>query len=236
MQVLAGTSGFSYPEWKGGFYPEELKSDQLLAYYAGRLPTVEVNNTFYKMPKVELLERWAAETPAGFSFVLKASQRITHMARLDPAKAGDAVDHLWRVAGTLGERLGPILFQTPPNLKPDLERLRGFLARLPAGMRAAFEFRHPGWHDPAVIDALRDAGAAWCIAEDDDTAGLPPVEATAGWGYLRLRRGEYAPAELDAWAARVAALPWERAWVFFKHEGAGCPPLTALAFLDRFPA
>ena len=229
MVVLAGTSGFSYPEWKGCFYPEGMKSDGMLAHYAGRLAAVEINNTFYKLPRRELIESWAAQVPAQFRFVLKASQRITHMARLDPGKAGEPLGYLWQVAGALGERLGPLLFQTPPNLKPDLERLRGFLALLPAGMRAAFEFRHPGWYDPAVLELLRGAGAAWCIAEDDGDPE-PPVAATADWGYLRLRRTEYAPAALAAWAERLRAQPWREAWVFFKHEGAGCPPLTALAF------
>ncbi len=235
MRVLAGTSGFSYPEWKGQFYPDDVKTAGMLGYYAGRLPTVEINNTFYKLPKRELLEGWAAQVPAGFSFVLKASQRITHMARLDADKARQPVEYLWQVAGALGERLGPILYQTPPNLKPDLERLRGFLALLPAGMKAAFELRHPGWYDPAVLEMLRGAGAAWCVAEDDDTEGTPPVEATADWGYLRLRRNQYSPEQLAAWAGRVAAQPWREAWVFFKHEAAGCPPLTALAFLQARP-
>src|SRR5262252_7933757 len=183
MRVLAGTSGFSYKEWKGSFYPEDLPAAGMLAYYAERLPAVEINNTFYRMPKPALLEGWSAEVPEEFRFILKASQRITHFKRLKDA--GSEVEYFFGVASTLGDRLGPALFQLPPNLKKDLPRLQAFLSILPAGRRAAFEFRHASWFEDDVFEALRAASAALCIAEDEELA--TPLVPTAGWGYLRLR-------------------------------------------------
>src|SRR5664279_3634220 len=161
MRVLAGTSGFSYKEWKGSFYPEDLAADAMLSYYSERLPAVEINNTFYRMPKPALLEGWAAQVPEAFRFVLKASQRITHHKRLK--EAGDEVAYFFGVAATLGERLGPALFQLPPNLKKDLPRLEAFLGTIPERRRAAFEFRHASWFEEDVFEALRTRGAALCI-------------------------------------------------------------------------
>ncbi len=223
MRVLAGTSGFSYKEWKGSFYPEDLAAAKMLAYYADRLPAVEINNTFYRMPRPALLEGWAAEVPPGFRFVLKASQRITHFKRLK--EAGDEVAYFFGVAAALGERLGPALFQLPPNLKKDLPRLAAFLQTLPAGARAAFEFRHASWFEDDVFEALRARGAALCVAEDEELA--TPLVATADWGYLRLRRQDYGDPEVAAWAARVKEQPWGEAYVFFKHEDAGSGPRLA---------
>jgi len=228
MRVLAGTSGFSYKEWKGSFYPEDLPAERMLAYYAERLPAVEVNNTFYRMPKPALLESWAAEVPAEFRFVLKASQRITHFKRLK--EAGSEVEYFFGVASTLKERLGPALFQLPPNLKKDLPRLEGFLQTLPAGARAAFEFRHASWFEDDVFGALRARGAALCVAEDEELA--TPLVATADWGYLRLRRQDYDAGAVTAWAAKVKAQPWTEAFVFFKHEDAGSGPRLAAEFLE----
>src|SRR6266542_1192270 len=151
MRVLAGTSGYSYKEWKGSFYPEDLPASEMLRYYAARLPAVEINNTFYRMPKASLLSGWAEQVPDGFRFVLKASQRITHQKRL--REAGEEGGYFFRVATTLGERLGPVLFQLPPNLKRDLPRLADFLALLPPASRSAFEFRHESWFDEEVFAA-----------------------------------------------------------------------------------
>ena len=228
MRVLAGTSGFSYKEWKGSFYPEDLPASRMLAYYAERLPAVEINNTFYRMPKPELLQGWSAEVPESFRFVLKASQRITHFKRLKDA--GSEVEYFFSVARTLGERLGPALFQLPPNLKKDLPRLEAFLAALPDGTRAAFEFRHASWFEDDVFAALRASGAALCIAEDEELA--TPLVATADWGYLRLRRQDYGDEAVDAWARRVHEQPWSEAYVFFKHEDAGSGPRLAAQFLE----
>jgi uncharacterized protein YecE (DUF72 family) len=229
MRVLAGTSGFSYKEWKGSFYPEDLPAARMLAYYAERLPAVEINNTFYRMPRPALLEGWAAEVPPEFRFVLKASQRITHFKRLK--EAGDEVAYFFGVAATLGPRLGPALFQLPPNLKKDLPRLEAFLATIPAGRRAAFEFRHASWFEEDVFDALRARGAALCVAEDEELA--TPLVATADWGYLRLRRQDYGEADVAAWAERVRAQKWAEAYVFFKHEDAGSGPKLAAQLLSR---
>jgi uncharacterized protein YecE (DUF72 family) len=227
MRVLAGTSGFSYKEWKGSFYPEDLPASEMLRFYAGRLPAVEINNTFYRMPKPALLEGWAAQVPEDFRFVLKASQRITHRRRLK--EAGEEVTYFFGVAAALGDRLGPTLFQLPPNLKKDLPRLEAFLAILPPGSRAAFEFRHASWFEDDVFRALREKGAALCIAEDEDLA--TPFEATCGWGYLRLRRQDYGEADVAAWADRVRAQSWSEAYVFFKHEEAGAGPRLADSLL-----
>jgi len=230
MRVLCGTSGFSYKEWKGSFYPDDLPADQMLSFYAGRLPAVEINNTFYRMPKPALLAAWAEQVPAGFRFVLKASQRITHRKRLK--EAGEEVSYFFQTASTLGERLGPSLFQLPPNLKKDLPRLEAFLAVLPAGARAAFEFRHASWFEDDVFDALRSRGAALCVAEDEELA-TPPV-ATADWGYLRLRRQDYDDAAVAAWAEKVRGQAWSEAYVFFKHEDAGSGPRLAAKLLESF--
>ena len=230
MRVRAGTSGFSYKEWKGSFYPEDLPAARMLAYYSERLPAVEINNTFYRMPKPPLLEGWSAEVPPEFRFVLKASQRITHFKRLK--EAGDDVAYFFGVAATLGERLGPALFQLPPTLKKDLPRLEAFLGTLPPGAKAAFEFRHASWFEDDVFAALRSRGAALCLAEDEELA--TPVVATADWGYLRLRRQDYGDADVAAWAARVREQPWTEAYVFFKHEDAGSGPRLAAQFLEHF--
>jgi uncharacterized protein YecE (DUF72 family) len=230
MRVLAGTSGFSYKEWKGSFYPEDLPVEEMLSYYASRLPAVEINNTFYRMPKPALLESWAAQVPPGFRFILKASQRITHRKRLK--EAGDEVAYFFQTASTLGDRLGPTLIQLPPNLKKDLPRLESFLSVLPDGARVAFEFRHASWFEDDVFQALRARGAALCIAEDEDLA-TPPV-ATAPWGYLRLRRQDYDEAAVAAWADKVRGQVWSEAFVFFKHEDAGSGPKLAADFLRLF--
>jgi uncharacterized protein YecE (DUF72 family) len=223
MRVLPGTSGFSYKEWKGSFYPEDLPDSEMLRFYSSRLPAVEINNTFYRMPRASLLESWAEQVPDGFSFALKASQQITHRKRLKDA--GESVLYFLQVATTLGDRLGPVLFQLPPNLKKDLPRLKDFLAGLPRSFRAAFEFRHASWFDDEVFGALSEAGAALCWAEDEELA--TPHQSTAGWGYLRLRRQDYGEEEVRAWADRILGQPWSDAYVFFKHEDEGTGPRLA---------
>jgi uncharacterized protein YecE (DUF72 family) len=233
MRVHVGTSGFAYKEWKGGFYPEKIAAGAMLPWYAARLAAVEINNTFYRMPKESVLTGWAEQVPTTFQFVLKASQRITHFARLGD-DAG-ALDYFLRTATVLGERLGPTLFQLPPNMKKDVPRLETFLARLPHRWRAAFEFRHPSWFEPEVYGALRARELALVHAEDEE--GATPLEPTAPWGYLRLRRLSYSPEELAERAARLRTLPWQEAFVFFKHEdGApalpGTGPLAAQSFLE----
>ena len=229
MKLSVGTSGYSYKEWKGPFYPEKLPAKEMLGFYAERLPAVEINNTFYRMPKESVLQDWAAKVPESFRFVLKASRRITHFKRLKGAE--DETGYLWRTAGVLGERLGAVLFQLPPNLPADLSRLQTFLETLPEDGRAAFEFRHPSWQDDEVLEALRGRGCAWVAVDDGESEPEAP-RSTADWGYLRLRAPAYTGAELSAWAQRVRAQDWEQAFVFFKHEDAGAGPALAAEFLD----
>lgn len=228
MQILAGTSGYAYKEWKGSFYPDDLPNDEMLSFYARHFGTVEINNTFYRLPSSKVLLQWADQVPPDFTFILKASQRITHRKRLKDAE--EPLSYLLQNASLLEERLGPILFQLPPNLKQDLPRLRDFLRVLPDRTQAAFEFRHPSWFADAVYDALRERGAALCLADTDDDA--PAKEATAAFGYLRLRREHYGREELGAWADWVRAQSWETAFVFFKHEDAGAGPALARQFLE----
>ncbi len=227
MRVRTGTSGFSYPAWEGPFYPPGTKRSGMLSFYASRLGAVEMNNTFYRMPKADQLERWRDAVPRDFRFALKASRRITHHRRL--RDAGDAVEYLHRTSGALGERLGPTLFQLPPYLKRDEERLAAFLGELPGGMRSAFEFRHASWFEDSVFALLRDAGAALCIADSGGDYDAPLV-ATTGFGYLRLRRADYDARALEAWARRIRLQPWKEVYVFFKHEDEGAGPRLAAAF------
>jgi uncharacterized protein YecE (DUF72 family) len=188
----------------------------MLAWYAQRLPAVEINNTFYRMPATAVLEQWARSTPADFRFAIKASRRITHIARLKES-ALDSVTYLYRQLAALGAKRGPVLFQLPPNLKRDVPRLREFLRMLPADHRAAFEFRNDSWFDDAVYDALRDAGAALVVSERED-GGAPPLEATADWGYARLRLETYGEDALRAWAQRLADTGWREIHAYFMHE------------------
>ena len=228
MNLYVGTSGYSYPEWKGTFYPDGLPEKQMLRFYGERFRSVEINNTFYRMPKSSVLESWAGEVPADFKFVLKAPQRITHMQRLKDA--GDNVAYLAKTAAALKERLGPLLFQLPPYLKKDLPRLRDFLPLI-REQRAAFEFRHQSWFDDEVLSLLREHRAALCIAEAENDLSIPFV-STAEWGYLRLRRPDYGDTELKTWADRVHGQKWQDAFVFFKHEEEGMGPKMARKFLE----
>ncbi len=229
MNLYVGTSGFSYKEWKGSFYPEDLPDKQMLRFYGERFRSVEINNTFYRMPKPTVLEAWASEVPDEFKFVLKASQRITHMQRLKDTD--DSVSYLLKVAGGLKDHLGPLLFQLPPYLKKDVPRLREFLTLLANRVHAAFEFRHQSWFDDEVFDALREHHATLCIAEAENDLQTPFV-STADWGYLRLRRPDYGDPELNTWIARIRQQQWRDVFVFFKHEEAGKGPKMARRFLE----
>lgn len=216
-KILAGASGYSFKEWQGNFYPDKIKPDAMLEWYAQRLPTVEINNTFYQMPKVAVLEKWAHATPPDFRFAIKASRRITHDARLKADAAADSVAFLYGNLETLGEKRGPVLFQLAPFQKKDLARLREFLQLLPQGHLAAFEFRNASWFDDDVYALLREAGAALVLSEREDNAP-PPLVQTAPWGYLRLRLEEYSEDELKRWAERIAAVGWSEVFVYFMHE------------------
>ncbi len=227
MSILVGTSGYNYPEWRGTFYPEKFSTDKMLAYYAERLPTVEINYTFYRMPTEKLLAGWAAATPDHFSFTLKAPRRITHDSKLQHCE--DLLQSFCRTARTLGPKLAALLFQLPPTFKKDVDVLRNFVEGVPEGTRAAFEFRHPSWFDAAVYDALRSRNLALCIADSEKLS--TPVEMTADYAYFRLRDEGYQQPDLERWAQIVRGLPVTDALVYFKHEEQGLGPEFAARFI-----
>jgi uncharacterized protein YecE (DUF72 family) len=220
MAVLrAGTSGYSFKEWKGVFYPADLPDREMLAYYSSRLPSVEINYTFRQLPSAKTLAAWDAATPREFVFVLKASQRITHVKRL--RDAGDTVSQFLSTAAQLGPKLGPVLFQLPPTFRKDAERLARFLDILPAEHRYAFEFRHPTWFDDETLSMLRQREVSLCINETDDSA--PALAITAPYVYVRLRRESYDEAAIAAWGRKLAELAGGGMdiYAFFKHERDG---------------
>jgi uncharacterized protein YecE (DUF72 family) len=217
MRILVGTSGWSYKEWKGSFYPPKLPADEMLRFYASRFVTVEVNNSFYRMPTERVLMGWAEQVPPEFRFVLKASRRVTHNNRLtDP---DGSLGYFLRAVTPLGERMGPTLFQLPPTFRKDVNRLRDFLALLPKRWPAAVEFRHPSWFDDEIYDLLRLKETALVAVDGNEEAGQgAPLVPTASWGYVRLRRLGYDTAALRDWAARIRAQDWKQAYVFLTHE------------------
>lgn len=227
-RVLIGTSGYQYPEWRGSFYPEKFGTDRMLAYYAERFPTVEINYTFYRMPTEKLLAGWAAGTPDHFTFTLKAPRRITHDAKLQ--RCEDTLQAFCRAARTLGPKLGALLFQLPPNFRKNVEVLAAFLELLPGDLRTAFEFRHDSWFEEDVFAALRQRGAALCVADSEKLK--TPVAVTADHAYFRLRDEGYQEADLEAWARTIRDLPAKEAFVYFKHEAQGLGP----AFAQRLDA
>jgi len=229
MNLYVGTSGYSYPKWKGKFYPKDLSAKGMLRYYGEHFGSVESNSTFRGMPKPEVLRRWTEEVPADFKFAIKAPQQITHIKRLKDSK--DLLSHLFEVASVLEDRLGPVLFQLPPNFKKDANRLSEFLDLLPRGSRAAFEFRHESWFDEEIFDLFKKHKVAFCIAEAENELRVPFV-ATAGWGYLRLRREDYTDAELKEWVKQVQKQDWSDAFVYFRHEDTAKGPKFAKRFLE----
>lgn len=227
MRILAGTSGWSYAPWRGPFYPPALPAARMLAAYAARLPTVEVNATAYRAPRPELLAGWRAQVGPGFTFAVKAPRLITHRLRLRRAAA--PVARFLAAAAELGDALGPLLFQLPPDLPKDLPLLRDFLALLPRGGRAAFQLPPP-WLAPDALQALADAGVGLCVVDAEE--GTTPVATTAPFGYLRLRRPAYEDAELAAWLGRIAAAPWGDVFVYFRHEDGARGPRLARRLLE----
>lgn len=237
MKTWIGTSGYSFKPWKGPFYPQDLPDRAMLSFYASRLQAVEINNTFYALPRANAVEGWANQTPdTGFRFAIKASQKITHWKRLSGAE--EETRYLLQAIRPLGSRLGCVLYQLPPHLKLDRPRLETFLDLLAAeapDLRAAFEFRHLSWAVPEVLDLLGSRGAAWVLAETDEQP-LEMLRTEAPWGYVRLRKEDYDAAALDDWAARLRALDWQEAFVFFKHEDDGKGPQLAAELARRMPA
>ena len=229
MNLYVGTSGYSYKEWKGSFYPEKIPAKEMLHYYSERLSTVEINATFYRMPQPSMLENWKEQVPATFRFSLKAPQRITHFKRLKETE--EETKYFLETASVLGEQLGVVLFQLPPNFKKDLPRLEGFLTQLPPALRAAFEFRHPTWFDDDVLESLRSQNRALVVSDTDDMP-TTHIDKTADWGYLRLRRVNYSEENLAEWVGRIHAQDWKETFLFFKHEDAGTGPRLAAQFLE----
>ena len=228
MKLHVGTSGYSYKEWKGNFYPEDLPAKEMLSYYSRRLPAVEINNTFYRLPQATMIENWKEQVPDEFRFSIKATQRITHIKRLN--NVVEETKYLLDTSRLLGECLGVVLFQLPPNMKKDSGRLKLFLELLPSDARAAFEFRHETWFDEEIFDLLRNKVCALVVSDTDDKP-LSEIISTAGWGYLRLRRTAYDENDLADWMKRVEDQKWKDAFVFFKHEDEGIGPKLAAQFL-----
>ncbi len=229
MKLHVGTSGYSYKEWKGNFYPEDLPAKEMLSFYSRRLPAVEINNTFYRLPQPSMMENWKQQVPSRFRFSIKAAQRITHIKRLKNVE--DETSYLLETAALLEQRLGVILFQLPPNMKKDAGRLKDFLGFLPADTRAAFEFRHESWFDDETIALLRGKDCA-LVVSDTDEKPLSEISSTASWGYLRLRRTAYDENDLAEWMKRVKDQKWKDAFVFFKHEDEGVGPKLAARFIE----
>ena len=232
MKVFVGTSGWSYQEWKGSFYPEKFPQKKMLAFYASQFPTVEINNSFYRIPSEKVLTSWAEQVPPQFRFVVKASRRITHNSRL--VETDGSLEYFLRAVNPLGERLGPTLFQLPPTFKKDAARLRDFLGRLPRRWPAALEFRHPSWFDEEVYELLHSRDVALVAVDEAESEGMgAPLVATASWGYCRLRRGEYDQRSLDSWANQILGRPWREAYVFLKHEDGSPRGPAAAGHLNR---
>lgn len=228
MNWFVGTSGFSYKEWKGAFYPEKLREKDMLAYYASRLTAVEINNTFYRMPRREVIRNWAGDTPDDFRFIIKASRRITHFKRLGDVE--EQMGYLLANTAELGDKLGALLFQLPPNMRADLPRLKRFVGLIPADVPASMEFRHESWFEEPVLECLREHNIAICHADSED--GELPLAVTADWGYLRLRRPRYDKRSLGKWIRACDEAGWEHTFVFFKHEDEGAGPKLAMKFQD----
>ncbi len=228
MKVHVGTSGYSYKEWKGAFYPEKISPKEMLHAYSERLNTVEINNTFYHMPTEKVLGSWAEQVKDGFVFALKAPQVITHWKRL--MNVGSEIEYLFRSLATLDQKLGPVLFQFPRTFPANAAALEKMLALIPEVASCAFEFRNASWLDGPILDLLRKKGCSLCIADADEDPATEIV-STADWGYLRLRRSDYTDADLSQWVEMILAQKWERAFVFFKHEGEGAKgPELAMRF------
>ena len=229
MLRVDGTSGFSYKEWLGEFYPEKLSAKGMLAFYASRLPIVEINNTFYRMPNRAVIDAWRSQVPDSFRFAIKAPRRISHVKRLKGS--GAEIRALLAALADLGPMLGSLLVQLPPHARADAAALEEFLGEWPADRRCAFEFRHASWAESSdVLALLRSRNAALVQSESEE--GFEPLPWTADWAYLRLRKVSYTERELTAWLDRLAAAGITEAQVFFKHEDAATGPKLAARLLE----
>ncbi len=227
MKIHIGTSGYAYKEWKGEFYPEKISPKEMLRFYSDYFQTVEINNTFYRMPKESVLISWAGQVPDNFVFALKAPQVITHVKRL--RDVGEETGYLFRTLSVLDSKLGPVLFQFPKSFRADRAALEDFLNVIHGNISCAFEFRSPSWLDAGILELLRERGCSLCIADADENPANEIV-STATWGYLRLRRSDYTDADMSQWMERILSQKWERAFVFFKHEEGANGPRMAIRF------
>jgi uncharacterized protein YecE (DUF72 family) len=226
--IYVGTSGYSYKEWKGSFYPEKIPAEEMLSYYAEHLQAVELNNTFYRLPRPGMVEAWKAQVPDNFRFTVKAPQTITHFRRLKDAAA--VTQSMLKTVSALEHRLGAVFFRFPEDMTKDLERLETFLKDLSPDIRATFEFRHPSWFDDDVLALLRSHNRALCISDRDEMP-MDHIDKTADWGYLRLRRVNYLESDLLKWIKRVRAQHWKDTYVFFKHDDEATGPKLAAQFV-----
>lgn len=215
MNIYMGTSGYSYKEWKGIFYSEKISPKEMLHFYSEHFKTVEINNTFYRMPTESILTSWAGQVPDDFVFAFKAPQIITHLKRLK--NVSSEIEYLFRTLSVLGKKLGPVLFQFPKSFHADITVLKDFLVLIPRTIPCAFEFRNPSWLDTAILDLLSEKRCSLCTPDSDENAATEII-STASWGYLRLRRVDYTENELSGWIKKILSQKWEKAFVFFKHE------------------
>jgi len=229
MSLYVGTSGYSYKEWKGSFYPEKLPPKEMLSYYAERFNVVELNNTFYRLPKPEMVESWKAQVPQNFRFTMKASQGITHFRRLKDATGATRL--MLERFSAFEDHLGAVLFRLPEDFKKDPRRLETFLKDLPAEIPAVFEFRHESWFDDEVLALLRSHKRVFCVSDRDEMP-MDHIDKTADWGYVRLRRVNYSDSDLKAWIKRIKAQKWKNTYVFFKHEDEATGPKLAARFVE----
>jgi uncharacterized protein YecE (DUF72 family) len=229
MKSWIGTSGFQYSEWKGNFYPEDLAAAKMLPFYAERFSTTEINYTFHRIPSQKTIDNWKAQTPQKFRFALKAPQKITHWSKL--RDCSDTLEYFCKVITGLGERLGPVLFQLPPTFKKDADVLSSFLREFP-DMRGAFEFRHESWFEDDIFELLESRNMALCIADTETIA--TPKKTTANYGYLRLRRPDYADDDVKRWSefVREQNAKWSDAFIYFKHEESGIGPKLARQMME----
>lgn len=231
MKIIVGTSGYGYREWKGKFYPEKISSKEMLRYYSERLAAVEINNTFYRMPKESVLSSWAEQVPRDFVFAIKAPQVITHLKQLRNVR--EETEYFFGALSALGGKLGPVLFQFPKSFRADRPALEDFLTLIPGDISCAFEFRNPSWLTSEILKLLRGKGCSLCVADTDENPA-DEIIGTAPWGYLRLRRSDYADTDMKRWAEKILSQKWKKAFVFFKHEEEARGPEMAMRFREMF--
>lgn len=229
MKIYIGTSGYGYKEWKGKFYPEKISPKEMLGFYSKRFGAVEINNTFYHMPREDILTSWAGQVPDDFVFAIKAPQVITHLKRLRNVEA--ETDYLFRSLSVLDRKLGPVLFQFPKSFHADGPLLKNFLALIPGNTACAFEFRSSSWLNKEILALLQERGFSLCTADTDENPA-ERITGTAPWGYLRLRRSEYTEADLSQWLEKILSQRWKKAFVFFKHEEEAKGPEMANRFFE----